>query len=128
MCWVSPVQLAQWRCARALRLPACRQRLHAMVARRAADCCWRLPVCCCCCWPPARIEDMRREIGVVQHTNGTSKGADEVTLSELLDEGTFGKVLLRAVCWQSGATAICVVSVAVVCCAEALRSARHSLC
>ena len=40
----------------------------------------------------ARIEDMRREIGVAQHTNGTTNGADELQLIELLDEGTYGKV------------------------------------
>lgn len=40
----------------------------------------------------ARIEDMRREIGVAQHTNGTTNGADELQLIELVDEGTYGKV------------------------------------
>jgi hypothetical protein len=40
----------------------------------------------------ARIEDMRREIGVAQHTNGTTNGVDELQLIELIDEGTYGKV------------------------------------
>jgi hypothetical protein len=35
---------------------------------------------------------MRREIGVAHHTNGTTNGADELQLSELIDEGTYGKV------------------------------------
>lgn len=35
---------------------------------------------------------MRREIGVAQHTNGTTNGADELQLIELIDEGTYGKV------------------------------------
>jgi hypothetical protein len=35
---------------------------------------------------------MRREIGVAQHTNGTTNGADELQLKELIDEGSYGKV------------------------------------
>jgi hypothetical protein len=35
---------------------------------------------------------MRREIGVAHHTNGTTNGADELQLSQLIDEGTYGKV------------------------------------
>lgn len=52
------------------------------------------PVCLCVCLQKntARIEDMRREIGVAQHTNGTTSGADELQLIELIDEGTYGKV------------------------------------
>lgn len=29
---------------------------------------------------------------MAQHTNGTTNGADELQLSELIDEGTYGKV------------------------------------
>jgi hypothetical protein len=36
----------------------------------------------------AKIEDMRREIGV----SSGSAGVDELQLIELIDEGTYGKV------------------------------------
>jgi hypothetical protein len=39
-------------------------------------------------WPAAKIEDMRREIGV----SSGSAGVDELQLIELIDEGTYGKV------------------------------------
>jgi len=39
---------------------------------------------------------MRREIGVAQHTNGTTNGTDELQLIELVDEGTYGKVFKGA--------------------------------
>lgn len=50
----------------------------------------------------ARIEDMRRDIGVAQHTNGTTNGADELQLLELIDEGTYGKVFkgLSTAMWR----------------------------
>ena len=37
---------------------------------------------------PARIEDMRREIGA----SGGASGVDELQLTELMDEGSYGKV------------------------------------
>lgn len=46
---------------------------------------WSLPGLLLCA---AKIEDMRREIGV---TNGTG-GVDDFQLIELIDEGTYGKV------------------------------------
>lgn len=46
--------------------------------------------------PPARIEDMRRDIGV---TSGSS-GVDELQLIELMDEGTYGKVFKGEWCYR----------------------------
>jgi hypothetical protein len=51
-----------------------------------------------CIFSAERIEDMRREIGVAQHTNGTTSGVDELKLIELIDEGTYGKVFKGAIC------------------------------
>jgi hypothetical protein len=61
---------------------------------------------------------------VVQHTHGTSNGADEVTLSELLDEGTFGKVLLLA----AGLSCSCVEARPDAACAEAQHSTSRFAC